>query len=112
MRTDSRLWLSWVDNMASAPEIMLSLEVEGMLVKVVLASRELLDMSWQEVMALANSVLGELVSLHLAILTGVLEGVLVATPVLIKSNFNLSNPCTMLSLTALTRGEMILEMSV
>merc|ERR1719341_2478513 len=71
---------------------------------VVLAREESSDMSLGEVIVLASALLGELVALLLAILTGVF----VATLELMKSDLNLSNSCCMFSLTALIRGERML----
>ena len=81
--------------MTPAPEIMFSLVGVGRLVTtmVVLAREESSDMSLGEVSVLASALLGELVALLLAILTGVL----VATLELTKLDFNLSNYCCMFS---------------
>ena len=74
---------------------------------VVLARVESSDISLGDIMVL----LGELVALLLAILTGVMWGVLVATLDLIKSVLNLSNSCCIFSLKALIRGEKMLVRS-
>ena len=73
--------------MTPVPEIMFSLVGVGRLVTtmVVLAREESSDMSLGEVSVLASALLGELVALLLAILTGVL----VATLELTKLDFNL-----------------------